>query len=173
MPRKKQEDALTDHEKKVNERYRFCRPDKANEKINFTRFLNELDEEKIQGTLVRLWEHWPVVLGEKLASSTSPLGHKKKMLIIGCENSMAIQDVRMQQEEILERVNAFFGKTAFTKLRVELMLNHTDLASPLPKMLNDHDEMPRPNLTGKFLSDIPSDSPVGRCYAHFFAKCKS
>ena len=117
--------------------------------------------------LNRLWEHWEMVMGRDLASLAVPLGHKKDVLILAAEDSMAAQDIAMQAGDILEWVNAFMGQQYFSRIQVELVMGRNDLSRPIgeirPKPPEYH--APRPENLGSLLGrfDDPA-SPVARCY---------
>ena len=147
-------------------RYRFCPKQIAQTPIDFTNVLNNIDPEHIQGQLVHLWEAWDVVLGETLSRACVPLGHKKSVLIVGCEDSMALQDVRMQQNEILERVNAFLAREPafFSKVCAELRLGQKNLAEPIYTESYIPPKPPFPTLTGAYLPYMNPETSVTRCY---------
>jgi len=117
--------------------------------------------------LIRLWEHWEMVMGKDLAALAMPIGHKKDVLILAAEDSMAAQDIAMQAGDILEWVNTFMGRKYFSRIQVELVMGRNDLSRPLGELRPKPPEhrVPRPenlgSLLGKF--DDPA-SPVARCY---------
>lgn len=121
---------------------------------------------KDQARLVQLWRHWPMVMGDMLAPLGFPLGHKEKTLLVGAEDAMALQELAMQSEEILERVNAFMSEAFFTKVNVSLMQNKPDLARPRPpaQQPGKPAPLPPPPKLGAKLAHMDPDSPVTRCY---------
>ena len=127
--------------------------------------------------LTRLWEHWDMVMGEDLAALASPLGHKKDVLLLAAEDSMAAQDIAMRTEEILERVNAFMNERYFSRVQVELPMGRQDLsrsAPPLRPRPPDY-QAPRPENLGDLKKTLPPDSPVGQCYQaylRYFSRTK-
>ena len=126
-----------------------------------------MDSEHVQSRLHHLWECWSVVLGD-MARLACPLGHRGQTLLLGCEDSMASQEITMRAKEILERTTAFLGRPLFKKIRAEVILGRHTLIEPLPAL----PVLPAPvsRATGKYLSFMPPDSPVGRCYAEFSGK---
>lgn len=123
--------------------------------------------------LARLWQHWDMVMGAELATLAIPLGVRQHCLLIGGEDAMALQELSLMAEEILERVNAFMGTAHFGEVRVSLPQGKPDLrtcphpdtpppatASPLPW---------GPPLTGSLLGTLAADTPAARCYAAYVA----
>ena len=115
--------------------------------------------------LVRLWEHWDMVMGKELASLASPLGHKKDVLIVAVDDSMAAQDIAMQAQEILERVNAFMTGCFFSRLQVELTLGRKHLSQPvcLRQPPPPPPRIAKPEHFGS-LAGYDPQSPAGQCY---------
>ena len=116
----------------------------------------------------RLWEHWEMVLGQELASLASPLGHRKDTLIVAAEDSMAAQDIAMQAQDVLERVNAFMNSAFFSRLQVELVMGRSDLSRPVA-IRRPPPPIPRPQKPEPFGSLTGYDplSPAGQCYDTF------
>lgn len=113
-----------------------------------------------------LWLNWDIVLGDDLAGLGKPLSYKNKILIIGAEDSMALQDLSMQATDILERANAFMNQEYFEKIRVVLMqgkraLNEARVPrSPRPPAR----PLPRPPRLGGLMGRLPDDFPLKDCY---------
>lgn len=125
-----------------------------------------------QGRLVRLWQHWDMVMGPQLAPIAWPLGHRGTVLLVGAEDAMLMQELSMQTEEILERVNAFIDEALFTEVRVSLALGKNplngSLAVPPPRVRPVLERGPAPS--GRYLDLMNSDSAVAKCYARFALK---
>ena len=116
--------------------------------------------------LTLLWEHWAMVMGKELSSLGTPLGHKKDVLIIAAEDSMAAQDLAMQATEILERVNAFMQGPSFSRVQVELALGRNDLSRAMPPLRPRPEEYSpkRPAELGGLMEKLDPASPVTQCY---------
>lgn len=125
--------------------------------------------------LTRLWEHWEMVMGQDLAALARPLGHKKDVLLIAAEDSMAAQDIAMQATEVLERANAFMNEPYFSRIQVELAMNRKDLSAPMPTMRPAPPEyhIARPINLGALSGKLDPESPVTQCYEaylHYFSR---
>ena len=119
--------------------------------------------------LVRLWQHWDMVLGPELAALALPLGHRDGLLLLGAEDSMTLQEVSLLAPEILERVNAFMDSPFFRAATCSLLLHKRPLNTlviPAQHMGMPVLEGPHP-LHGRPLAQMRPDSPVARCYARF------
>lgn len=121
---------------------------------------------KEQTILTRLWEHWDMVMGEELAGLAMPLGHKRDVLVLAAEDSMAAQDLAMQADEVLERVNAFMNGSVFSRIQVELVMGRRDLSQPMATVRPAPPEypVPRPPNLGSLRGALDPDSPVTVCY---------
>lgn len=116
--------------------------------------------------LTMLWEHWEMVMGEELASLAIPLGHKKDVLHLAAEDSMAAQDIAMQACEVLERVNAFMDEPYFSRIQVELVMGRSDLSGAQPELRPRPPDyrLKRPEHLGTLSGTLEPDSPVAHCY---------
>ncbi len=119
--------------------------------------------------LTRLWQHWDMVMGEDIAPLAFPLGHKGGVLFVGGEDAMSVQELSFLSLEIQERANAFMEKDFFKEVKVRLSLDK----APLHEVVKRTPFMPPltvikgPKLSGKYLDEMDSDSPVARCYARY------
>ncbi len=119
--------------------------------------------------LTRLWEHWEMVMGEHICALASPIGYKDGTLFVGGEDAMAVQELTFLSVEILERANAFMEKDFFKEVKARLNLDKASLdevvkvAKPTLEPL----VLRRGDVTGKYLKNMDSDSPVARCYQRF------
>ena len=161
----------TEKEQSMNAKDAQCTPNPQNTQFSFSAYLDALDKEHIQRDLQPLWDCWDVVLGDEISPLAIPLGHKKKTLIIGCKDGMEMQDLRMYEKEILERVNAFLEKPTFTKIRITLIIDNDSViqteknrAVPVPR--------PQHQANGFFLNKMDPNSPIARCYAKYVRKKK-
>ncbi|MDR3176063.1 MAG: DUF721 domain-containing protein [Desulfovibrio sp.] len=84
-----------------------------------------------QGRLKELWRHWDMVAGEEIARVGRPLGYgsKDRSLLLGVDDAMALQELSLQRDDILERSNAFMNETFFLNLKVRLRRDQTDLSA--------------------------------------------
>lgn len=126
-----------------------------------------------QARLSLLWRHWEVVMGAELAPLARPLGHRDAMLLVGADDAMSLQELHLQSDEILERVNAFMEKPFFHTVKVSLILGKTELDGPLRRAAafeEDCPPLPRSAADGRYLGSMDPDSPVARAYARFAAR---
>lgn len=125
-----------------------------------------------QGRLVRLWQNWDMVMGPELAAIAWPLGHRGNILLVGGEDAMIMQELSLQTDEILERVNAFMDESLFTEVRVSLTLGKNplngSLAVPPPRQRPMLERGPAPS--GMYLELMNPESVVAKCYARFANK---
>lgn len=107
-----------------------------------------------------------MVMGQDLASLGAPLGHKKDVLVIAAEDSMAAQDLAMQANEVLERINSFMQGPYFSRIQVELAMGRNDLSRPVPPLRpKPPDYKPsRPEKLGALSDKLDPSSPVAQCY---------
>lgn len=70
--------------------------------------------------LVRLWEKWTEVVGIDIAEQVEVIGHKGSMLFLGVEDSIQLQELSFQREEILLKINTFLQNQYFTDIRFQL-----------------------------------------------------
>lgn len=120
--------------------------------------------------LAALWDNWAMVLGEDMAPLGFPIGHKDATLLIGAEDSMAMQELFMQSAEILERANAFMDSNFFERVRVVLLQGKRPLnekRSVRPRHRLRRANPPRPPRLGGL--QLPPDSPVAECYKAYIA----
>ena len=112
--------------------------------------------------LTQLWKNWEVVMGPDIAALAHPLGHRKDILLVGGDDSCALQELSYAVPEILERVNAFMDEDYFHKVELHLLLGKDSLQRvdiTQPPALPDP---PRPPRLGKL--KLPPDSPIAACY---------
>lgn len=83
--------------------------------------LEAMGGSKERSRLSGLWQAWPEVLGEDVAGTVEVLGHKNGILQLGVEDSMQMQEMLYQVEDILAKVNAFLGSAYFKDIRLEVV----------------------------------------------------
>jgi hypothetical protein len=116
-------------------------------------------------SLARLWLCWPQVLGPELAELARPLGHKERVLILGVEDSVVMQELSYYQQDILDNVEDFLGWRPFDKVKLELLNNRTCL----DKIGLEQPRKPKAPTAGllqeqKAELDLDPATPVGSCY---------
>ncbi len=134
-------------------------------------FLNARGGQR-QRMIIKLWEHWDMVMGPDIAPLAFPLGRRKETLMVGAEDNMAAQDLSYMTPEILERANAFMldePQPVFTKVQVHLFMGRVPMdlrrlsvlepsRTPLP---------PRPENLGNLGESLDPNTAVGRCYRKY------
>lgn len=114
--------------------------------------------------LTRLWASWREVVGEPLAEYVWPLGHRERVLLLGGEDAVVLQEANFLVPEILKRVNQFLGGNVFDKVNLELVRGRSPLDGIRVGEVYKKQLMPRPEPLGNLTSILPQDNPVGSCY---------
>jgi hypothetical protein len=125
------------------------------------------EEDRLQRFVSALWQNWAMIMGEELAAQAFPLGHKDKVLVIGAEDNMSMQELVMQTPEILERVNAFMDCEHFVKVKINLIMGQNPLTVHQPRRSSrpyGKRIPPRPPRLGKLGDSLDPASPVAQCY---------
>ena len=118
-----------------------------------------------QTRLGHLWRNWELVMGPDIAPIARPLGHRNGILLIGGDDSCALQELSYAVPEILERVNAFMDEDFFHKVELHLLMGKTSLQRI---DISEAPELPRaqrPPRLGR--AQIPPDSPLASAYAAY------
>ena len=123
--------------------------------------------------LTSLWRHWSMVMGPELAPLAWPLGERKGVLLVGGEDAMAMQELVMMRDEMLERANAFMDERIFTEVHVSLSLGKRPLDGLTPPPTRERVPKILPKLDGSALRWADPDSPAARCYAAFLNLARS
>jgi hypothetical protein len=116
-----------------------------------------------QTLLGHLWRNWELVMGPDIAAIARPLGHRNGILLIGGDDSCALQELSYAVPEILERVNAFMDEEFFHKVELHLLMGrrhsirHVDITEVPPPP-----PPPRPQRLGAL--KLPPDSPLAAAY---------
>ncbi len=116
-----------------------------------------------QEKLVELWRNWSAIMGPDIAALGEPMGHSGKRLLVGTDDSMAMQELSYLRADILERANAFMEEPFFSEVRFSLQgqgktLSGSGESSAPPG------EKPWSAARGTFLHLMDPDSPIARCY---------
>lgn len=131
-------------------------------------FLGQRDDVPQGFQLVRLWRNWDQVVGAEVADLCKPLGHNKRRLHVGVEDSAGMQEASLYSSIILDKVNAFLENKIFDKLQVELLMGKTPLnARESGPIRADWNRPQKPANLGVRKLDFDSNSAVGRCYAAY------
>ena len=112
--------------------------------------------------LDQLYKNWDIVLGEDLSPLAHPLGSRKSVLLVGCEDSCSMQELSFAIPEILERVNAFMDEEYFTRVELHLLMGRDGLRKVEISRVPERYVPPRPRDLGHL--HLPPDSPVAACY---------
>lgn len=119
-----------------------------------------------QQRLTALWRAWPKIMDAPVGELGVPLGQKERVLLIGAEDTMALQELSMLAYDILEQANAFMGEAFFVQVRVTLMQGRSDLAEkrpprPVPVAPPSSIRLP---VIGALAGKLDPASPITRCY---------
>jgi len=131
------------------------------------KFFQRNDPEGRHYLFTKICENWRLIVGAEFAELASPVGRKKNTLILGARDSIIIQELTFQQEELLKRINDFCGVVLFDNLRVELLKGRTPLDVPLVQKTGAGLEPRRPEQLGGLLDVFPKGSAIARCYAKY------
>jgi len=117
--------------------------------------------------LASLWREWGRLFSDAPFDLGRPLGGRDRVLVVGVEDPLAMQELSFARQDILERANAFLGEQCFDKVRFELIHGQASLdtirVSPGERRAAP---APLPRVGGL---DLPPDTPIGRCYAKYVA----
>ena len=116
----------------------------------------------IELRLVKLWKTWPDVSGPEMAELLSRLGHRKRTLLLGAEDSMIIQEF-----EMMDKVNNALGEVYFDKVHSELLSGKPRLELIRQRKLTRKVIKQRPKNLGNLLDRLPPDTPAGRAYRKY------
>lgn len=121
---------------------------------------------KPQQTLLgQLWRNWDIVMGADIAPIARPLGHRNGILLIGGDDSCALQELSYAVPEILERVNAFMDEEFFHKVELHLLMGKSSLQRVDITQAPPRPSLARPPRLGK--AQLPPDSPLAAAYAAY------
>ena len=102
-----------------------------------------------------------------MAELLSPLGHRKRTVLLGAEDSMIIQEFSFFAPEILDKVNNALGEVYFDKVHIELLSGKPRLELIRQRKLTRKVIKQRPKNLGNLLDRLPPDTPVGRAYRKY------
>lgn len=135
-------------------------------------FLKKHDPDGMQCTLRRLWRNWPDIVDEHIAEIAKPIGHRKRILLIGVEDSMIMQELVYYAPRILQQVNDYLNSECFDKVMPELIRDRVslDLIQKSPSTAVRF-EPSKPENLGAHGSTFNADSAVAKCYAAYVKLC--
>jgi hypothetical protein len=119
-----------------------------------------------QTLLGHLWRNWELVMGPDIAAIARPLGHRNGILLIGGDDSCALQELSYAVPEILERLNAFMDEEFFHKVELHMLMGKKESLQRVdithaPEILKPQ----KPPSLGK--AQLPPDSPLASAYAAY------
>ena len=118
-----------------------------------------------QTLLGHLWRNWELVMGPDIAAIARPLGHRNGILLIGGDDSCALQELSYAVPEILERVNAFMDEEFFQKVELHLLMGKESLQNIGITEIPEVPKPQRPLSLGR--AQLPPDSPIASAYAAY------
>jgi hypothetical protein len=119
---------------------------------------------------VEVCRRWEAIVGVETAALVRPLGHRRRELLLGTEDPVAMQEMVFAAPEIVSLVNAALGQDVFDKVRFDLIGDRVSLdalRAEAPRF-----QVPpvrRPANLGGLSGKLDPASPVGRCYAKYVA----
>jgi len=119
---------------------------------------------------VEVCRRWVSIVGPETAELVRPLGHRRRDLILGADDPVAMQEMLFAAPEILSLVNAALGQEAFDRVRFDLLGDRVSLdalRTAPPRFSTPPTE--RPAHLGGLLGTLDPTTPVGRCYAKYVA----
>lgn len=117
--------------------------------------------------LAALWREWGRLFADAPFDLGRPLGERERVLVVGVEDPLAMQELGFVRPDILARANAFLGEQCFDKVRFELIHGQASLGTTLVSPgVEPAAPGPLPQVGGL---DLPPDTPIGRCYAKYVA----
>lgn len=119
---------------------------------------------------VEACRRWREIVGPVTAELVRPLGHRRRELLLGADDPVAMQEMVFAAPQIVSQINAALGHDAFDRVRFDLLGNRTSLdaarAEP-PRFATP--AVTRPDHLGNLAGQLDPSSPVGRCYAKYVA----
>lgn len=129
-----------------------------------TSYLSDIDASE-GFRLVHLWRSWEDIFGPDLAALARPMGHRKRTLLIGAEDHLALQELTYYAPQLLEAVNEFLGEEFFDKVHVDLIMGKAPLDTHgAHSPWGVRYAPPEPENLGALKGKLPSEHPVARCY---------
>ena len=119
---------------------------------------------------VEVCRRWAEIVGPETAEFVRPLGHRRRDLLLGADDPVAMQEMVFAAPEILSLVNAALGHEAFDRVRFDLLGSRVSLDAlrALPPRFSTP-ATTRPEHLGGLVGKFDLSTPVGRCYAKYVA----
>lgn len=121
-------------------------------------------------SFVEACRRWEEIVGPETAQLVRPLGHRRRELLLGADDCVAMQEMVFMAPEIVSLVNAALGQDAFDRVRFDLLgsqISLDALRTEAPRFSTP--PVRRPARLGDLAGILDSASPVGRCYAKYVA----
>ncbi len=124
-----------------------------------------------QDILRDLWDNWDMVCPEEIIPFIKPYSYKGRVLYLGAENPMDLQEIRMYYAELLERINVFLAsyglENCFERLEFSLIHGKKSLLEreAIPQHITNV-YPPRPQNYGQEI-DFHGNKSLERCYEAF------
>jgi len=119
---------------------------------------------------VETCRRWKEIVGPVIGELVRPLGHRRRELLLGADDPVAMQEMVFAAPEIIARINASLGHAAFDRVRFDLLGSQVslDAARTEPPRFSTPPTT-RPTQLGGLAGTLDPASPVGRCYAKYVA----
>jgi hypothetical protein len=121
-------------------------------------------------SFVEACRRWVDIVGPETAELVRPLGHRRRELLLGADDPVAMQEMLFAAPEILSLVNAALGHEAFDRVRFDLLGDRVSLDAlrAMPPRFSTPVTL-RPEHLGGLVGKLDPTTPVGRCYAKYVA----
>jgi hypothetical protein len=121
-------------------------------------------------SFVEVCRRWVEIVGPETAELVRPLGHRRRDLLLGADDPVAMQEMLFAAPEILSLVNTALGHEAFDRVRFDLLGDRVSLDAlrAMPPRFSTPATL-RPERLGGLLGKFDPTTPVGRCYAKYVA----
>jgi hypothetical protein len=119
---------------------------------------------------VEVCRRWETIVGVETAELVRPLGHRRRELLLGTEDPVAMQEMVFAAPEIVALVNGALGQDAFDRVRFDLIGERVSLDAHRAEPPRFSTPPPtRPARLGGLEGTLDPSSPVARCYAKYVA----
>lgn len=119
---------------------------------------------------VEVCRRWESIVGVETAELVRPLGHRRRELLLGTEDPVAMQEMVFAAPEIVSLVNGALGQDVFDRVRFDLIGDRVSLDAHRAKPPRfSTPPLTRPAQLGGLSGKLDPATPVGRCYAKYVA----